>query len=142
LYWVSVGSSLPVDNNLSSNRLVIVQAILSSMIGVFLESKDLDTAMRLFREAQESDIHLSDHTVNAMLNAIAKTGDLEKVVKTVTTLAKKGFEADKYTYTAILNACQRADAGELAFTIWRQAFPPIFVAHMLADSVPSGVSRP
>jgi len=64
------------------------------------------------------------HTVNAMLNTIAKTGDLEKVVEVVTALAERGFVADKYTYSAILNACQHANAGELAFTIWRSPPPP------------------
>lgn len=89
------------------------------MVTVFLNSNQTCTALQLFHEAQQAGIRLSQHAVNALLTAVGKTGDLERLTEIVLQVAKEGFEADKYTCAAILNACQHANAGELAFSLWR-----------------------
>ena len=70
-------------------------------------------------------MQLSAHTVNRLINQLGRSKQLEEAVDVVTTLTSKGFAADKFTFTALLNACQRVNAGELAFTIWRCGNLPI-----------------
>ena len=89
------------------------------MITVFLNCNQPATALEIFQEAQQAGIQLSQHAMNAVLTAVGKTGDLERLSDIVLQLGMRGFKADKYTCSAILNACQHADAGELAFTLWR-----------------------
>ena len=89
--------------------------------------EDTATAGRLFQEALASEVQLSAHTVNRLINQLGRSGQLEEAVRVVTTLTSKGFAADKFTFTALLNACQRVNAGELAFTIWRCGNLPIRV---------------
>ena len=99
----------------------LLQDILSSVMTVFLNNNQTATAQQLFHEAYQADIQLSQHALNALLTAVGKTGDLEQLIELVLQMAERGFEADKYTCSAILNACQHADAGELAFCLWRWA---------------------
>lgn len=89
------------------------------MITVFLNSNNPATALQIFYEAQAAGIPLSQHAVNAILTAVGKMGNLDRLSDILLQLGKKGFRADKYTCAALLNACQHAGAAELAFTLWR-----------------------
>lgn len=96
-----------------------LQGVISNLVDACLENSELDTARSLFDRAHSTGLQLSVHTVNAVLNAFAKTGRLEEVAGLLQRATDAGFEPDKYTYTAVLSACQYANAGHLAFSVWR-----------------------
>ena len=103
-------------------NLPTLQAGASSLIDASLRNNDLQTAKSLLAEAQSGRQKLSTNTVNSLLNSLAKTAEIAEIVQIVIKLTQQGFVPDKYTYTALLAACNYADAGELAFTVWRYAF--------------------
>lgn len=119
------------------SQLSGLQGILSNLIDAALDTEDTATAGRLFQEALASEVQLSAHTINRLINQLGRSKQLEEAVDVVTTLTSKGFAADKFTFTALLNACQRVNAGELAFTIWRCGNQPIRLQRRLFAGVAS-----
>ncbi len=60
------------------------------------------------------------HAFNALINSCASNHRFGDAVTFVKELVGAGLKPDSYTFSAILNCCQRANEAELAFSVLRQ----------------------
>ena len=70
--------------------------------------------------------HLVPHmrAYNALIAATGRAFRLGDVADLVADMAAAGRQADEFTFSALLSACQRAEEAELTFDVFRCPCPP------------------
>lgn len=91
----------------------------SALIAVFIRNDCLTEAQSEYRMLRAAGQWPDLYALNALLNAYANRFRLGDVVSLVCEMAEGGLRPDAFTFTAILNACQRADEAELALDVAR-----------------------
>lgn len=97
----------------------MVQETVSAMVLVHLENGDFEGAKRVFQGANAHSLQPHMHAFNALINSCASNHRFGDAVSFVRELVGAGLTPDNYTYSAILNCCQRANEPEVAFSVLR-----------------------
>lgn len=85
----------------------------------YVQHGQLPEAVKSYQRLRSRGSWPHPHAMNALINAHASNFRLGDVVTLVAAMAEGGMEPDAFTFSAILNACQRADESELGLDVFR-----------------------
>eukprot|EP00871_Galdieria_phlegrea_P004535 jgi/Galph1/5082/GphlegSOOS_G3721.1 len=108
----------------------------ASSITVCACRRDMNTALRLFRELQQESITGDLKLYNALIFASATVGDAEKAKDFVAQMQSEGLQLDGTTYALLMECCRLRGEFEEALKIFESmVVPPNYKAYNVAFSV-------
>lgn len=95
------------------------QEAMSAWIQVLVMNSMLDRARQVYDRMQACGMRPNLTAYTLLINEYGKAYRLGDAVRMVRDLVQGGLVPDQHTYSAILNACQHASEGQLAFQVYR-----------------------
>ena len=112
--------ALSIQDDMSYEGIAVDNAARSCLLGACLRNGDLEAAQGVYAQMKgdRSNPHVASG-YNAMVNAHAEAARLADAVLVVEDMGAAGVPLDKYTYGALIKACQRSLEPEMAFEIYK-----------------------
>lgn len=92
---------------------------LSTLVVVSVLNDDVDRAYAVYKTMRARMVVPTPKAFNALVGAMGKAYRLGGVADVLADMTASGCVADGFTYSAVLNSCQRAQEPDLAFDIYR-----------------------
>ena len=97
-----------------------MQETQSALVGACVANEALDEALALVTGGRQAWQRLPLlPAFNALLAGLARCARLDDVILALQAMQDARLQPDSFTYAAVLSACQRVQAPQLAFAVYR-----------------------